>query len=253
MINTPGELRTYMEIIAAEHKQINDFYYGNYDEIMGADRSRMSFPLLWLEDMEVTPEGEDSFQLIFDFSFVILSNSPKDDKSRQLNNHELTFRIAMAILSRLKKDSEDDVIGFLLDNINIEPIYTFGNDNDQGWRATIKLVSDSLLCESADEWNDYFPAGTIPRFSFNPDLHDMIFTNTSTPAGESWTTQWRYKKNSEAFQTSFGDSLSVIGSFDQLYVEMSITKDGTHLLYASTYLTEQKLGFSVPFIYNPIK
>ncbi|MBK8884536.1 MAG: hypothetical protein IPN67_19920 [Bacteroidales bacterium] len=56
-MNSPGEIRAYFELIAEENNAIRQFYYGDYDDILGAERVRMEYPLLWLEDMEVRPNS----------------------------------------------------------------------------------------------------------------------------------------------------------------------------------------------------
>ena len=251
MINTPGELRAYMELLALEHIDINDFFYGNYDDILAAERTSIDYPCFWLEDMELSPEGEDSILMIYDFSFVILANSTKEDKQRMLFNQEHTFRIAADIVARINKDSEDNILDFEIAQTTLDPINTIGNDNDQGWRVSIKIESSSALCYNAAKWHNHFPHGTIPRFQLTPTAGNLLCENKSDPDA-AWTVKWRYKKDNADFVESTGSTLNISGAFSQLYIEMSITLDDVNYLYASVYLTEPVAGISNPFIYNPM-
>jgi len=249
MINTPGELRAYMELLSTEHKLIKDFFYGDYEDILEAERSTIEYPCLWLEDMEINPQGEDSLVIIYDFSFVILANSRVDDKDRKMYNQESTFRIANDILSRINKDAEDDKLDFEIAQAVLDPINTIGNDDDQGWRVSVKIESKYSLCYNADIWHNNFPQAAIPRFKYiNDGNGHIVCENESEPDG--WTVAWKTIRDGvEGSDT--GDTISIDDGFNSLYIEMSITMDSTNYLRASAYLTSAQSGLSVPFIYNP--
>ncbi|MBK9391964.1 MAG: hypothetical protein IPN68_17900 [Bacteroidetes bacterium] len=262
-MNSPGEIRAYFELIAEENNAIRQFYYGDYDDILGAERVRMEYPLLWLEDMEVRPNSEDSTNLIYDFSFVVLQNSPPEQKERVLYNHESTFRIAMQILSRLKKDIHEELIDMSLDDVTMDPVNTIGNDNDQGWRVTLRISAYTTLCYNADEWAGDYPTGAIARFKATRSLaqdgdgnqvYVIAAENLSVPDDNDFSWRWVYKIDAGEYEETGDEILMVADEFSVLYIELQIWNESDERkIYASAVMRAGESEVrSYPFRYNPL-
>lgn len=145
----------YWKNLAASHVDINYFAQGDAREILGPERDKISYPCLWLETPDINPSGSaDSLLLTFTGSFVVLKNSAKDDKARQLQNLADTQSIVMDIIWKIMVDASNGAFPGLVypESFSLESIPFFGNDNDQGFRVTYTIDMRTNSCYDAEKW-----------------------------------------------------------------------------------------------------
>jgi len=158
-MNSPIELRNYIEQLTAEHKKIKQFYYADYDDIIGSERANIEYPLLWMESPDVRPRNADHFNVEYSFSFLVLMAAPVDEKQMQLDNSIETFDIAMSILSRIQYDEEEsNTLEFEIDDVDMHEVgaAAVGNNNETGWRVSMKLSTYVEHCYDPTDYEEVF-------------------------------------------------------------------------------------------------
>lgn len=255
MIKTPGELRNYMEVLATENKHIRKFFYGDYDDILGAERVKMEYPLLWMESPEVDPADEDHFSLVFSFAWLVLLNSPIDDKQRNLYNSEKAFRIALGIIARMVNDDEDGIINFDIDDVQLMEVRrAAGNNNETGWRVEMKILSNIAICYNENDWEGNLPEGIVPRFTWVIDGKVITLSNNSEP-GAGYTINWRCKFD-HFDETVLEDHLDVVevspAEWLSAYIIMELEgANGVKVMSSAIFVNEDETeGESVIGLYE---
>lgn len=139
---TPKDFREYFSKLAATHGSIKQFFYGDFDDIIEAERNNIDYPLMWLESPEINLIDDDELNQRYDFSFLILMAAPLDDKERNMNNQFDTYNIMEGIIRKLVIDAEADVINMdkSIEGMVLQPVIrAIGNNNETGWRLSMSL------------------------------------------------------------------------------------------------------------------
>jgi hypothetical protein len=148
MINNVSSFQQYFKDFADSNTALNgSFYYGNADRIIGAHRSQLVYPVLWLETPTVQPVmrggTQSSFGMVFQSAFVILHNAQGDiTEDEQKTIEDNTLAIAWDLIRTIFASAEADEFDFDMTTTRIEPINTFMVDNDHGWRVEFSIETD---------------------------------------------------------------------------------------------------------------
>lgn len=249
----------YFRQLAAAHTDIKAFFVGNSDRILSAERSTIEYPVLWLEDPDVTVSDNGGLFVRYESSFVILCNAKLDDWQQQDYNLDKTYQIALEIIRKLKYDAEegDCLFDLLLGSIRIQRIHTLTHDNDWGWRVDFAIQETEAACIDACKWGvDSCPIGAKAAFSWNNqtagDFTNLIITNESEPEFHAWSYLWTWHFDEEAVQTSTEEVPVISGTGKWLYIRLLITDSNQCEREATAYFCNEKnCGRSVPYCYLP--
>ena len=106
-MQTPAEYKSFFEDIVTTSQswsglELNSFYYGDSPRIIGAQRSEIAYPALWLELPEMSLiNAADNFIEKLTGCFVILSNFPTDDWEGQDDFLNTAYVIARRIIKAM--------------------------------------------------------------------------------------------------------------------------------------------------------
>lgn len=149
-MQTPAEYKAFFETIVSDSQawaglELNSFFYGDSPRIIGAQRSDIEYPALWLELPEMTlTNSADNFITRLSGGFVILSNFQTDDWEGQDNFLHTAYQIARRIIKQMY-DAEILPKGTSFD---CEPIQNHLSDNMYGYRITFSItnIEADFLC-----------------------------------------------------------------------------------------------------------
>jgi hypothetical protein len=152
--------KNYFKDLSDKNKAIAFFVMGDSERIIGMQRSKISYPCLWLEspDISVKDNKSDNVQGDFRGAFNIISHAKTDDYEAQDSAMETNFQIASEVISRMVKDRrgrEPDSPMFNLDlsSIVMLPINSMMIDNDFGWRVEFLINNNLNFCYDSTKWN----------------------------------------------------------------------------------------------------
>lgn len=143
MLNNVTDYLVYFTALAEAHRDIRDFAYGNSERILNRQRSKIKYPLLWLEVPDFSENKFSEEGGVLYGSMVILMNYKKGDSKQYLEREELTLKIMQQIVARMIEESAEGSIRLLSNNIKIEACDPWSADNDLGWRIDFQLRVDS--------------------------------------------------------------------------------------------------------------
>jgi hypothetical protein len=138
------------------HKEINFTAYGDFEQILGGERSRIRYPCLWIESPEGKIKGDtDQMQIIWTCDLVVLIPSIPSDYDKHLANLAKSLDIAMNIIAKIRKDVIDNnILECDLSKTSVTPIHSDGTDNDQGFHISFTITTNSAeLCHDQNKWN----------------------------------------------------------------------------------------------------
>ena len=251
-------IRDLIERITIEHKELKQFYCGDYKKILGAQRNNVDYPLLWLEPPEITfPNDEDSIVEEYSLVFVILINSKLDDDERIRYNKTYTERIAKEIIMRLMCSQEIEGMDLIMQRTSMYPLDNIDSDNDQGWRVETAVRPISSGYRWKDSFNDIFPANTKAAFSWTVTEADGTYTvsieNQVTPALSDFDSyQFKFISDGEIELISDNENPTFTTQKKDFYIDLQITIKGNTRM-ASGHTLAATSGHSFPFIYNPFQ
>ncbi|WP_460578055.1 hypothetical protein [Hymenobacter coalescens] len=154
--NTLTHFIQYFRQLAAEHVELKCFVHGPTARIVDSSRSGTTYPCLWLEtpslqffDKDGTaPNGQRRA------AFVVLLQKAKGDYDAQDLQWEAAERLALDVLSRLRRDKKARRFTFSLDGGELEPINTLTVDNEIGYRFEFELGKVVELCYDKSRWQE---------------------------------------------------------------------------------------------------
>lgn len=150
------ELINYLKSLGAEHRSIEFTAFGDFEEILGAERNRICYPCLWIESPSGKIVGDlDIRQISWQVSFAVLINAKPDDIERQINNLDRALSITLQIIARIRKDIiENTLFDADITNTEVNPIWSAANDNDQGFHVSFQITAKNAdLCYKSEEWD----------------------------------------------------------------------------------------------------
>jgi hypothetical protein len=145
--------------ITGSLKSLKDFAIGGTERIVSGQRSKLSYPCLWLEypDLKLKDNKGGDFSGNFNGAFAIIKNCPQDDWDAQDDAMQETYLIAMDVISKMIQDryyrSNDSKFYFDPSSITIDPINTMMTDNDYGWRVAFQISNNVPVCFNQLNWN----------------------------------------------------------------------------------------------------
>jgi hypothetical protein len=154
--NTLTSFIAYFRRLAAEHVELQSFVHGATARIIESSRSGVTYPCLWLEtpalifsDKDGTaPDGRRVA------AFVVLLQKSRGDYDAQDLEWERAERLALDVLSRLRRDQKARRFTFELHGGQLEPINTLTVDNEIGYRFEFELGQPVPLCYDATRWQE---------------------------------------------------------------------------------------------------
>lgn len=154
MTNTLPHFIDYFRQLATEHVELKgSFMHGAAGRIIGGTRSGISYPLLWLETPSLTFSDKDGTAPLGQrhSAFVVLHNATSSYADQDAK-WASTERIALDVLSRLRRDHKARRFSFSLDGGQLEAVATLTVDNEIGWRFELALGEYVPLPYEAARW-----------------------------------------------------------------------------------------------------
>lgn len=125
--------------------EINSFYFGESERILGSLKSDITYPALWLDrpEFRITERGDNMTQDTIG-AFSLISNTTTDAVEEQDLLLELLFGTVQKIVKYLR---EQNTIVWANDGFFIEPIAAQMADNCYGYRVsfTVKYQEVTFL------------------------------------------------------------------------------------------------------------
>lgn len=259
-MNNSDEVREYFERISTEHRLIKQFYFGDYDEILGAERSSIEYPCLWYESPEIGFSGgdNDNIKESLSGSFVVLINSKKDDKERVRYNKAKTELIAKQIVRRMICDQTKEEYSFNIQRVNMYPIDNANNDNDQGWRVEFSISPDVDDFNFDEAFETIFPSNSLIKFEWaNSKVENeniVQVTNRVTPDLFDFDSfEWTFCDGTNETKEVDDENPEFKTISNSFYIGLKV-KIGEHVKHASTHcldISTEKSGVSFLIDYNP--
>lgn len=147
------DIINYLKALGTAHRLIHYTTFGDYEEILGAERNNIEYPCLWIESPEGSVTGDmDMMKLEWESAFVVLINSMPDDRDKHIENLSTSLTIAMQIIARIRRDViNGTILGANISQMKITPIWSIHPDNDQGFRVSFILeTKNNDLCYNED-------------------------------------------------------------------------------------------------------
>jgi hypothetical protein len=160
--NTLTAFIAYFRELATLHVALaGSFVHGAAGRIISGTRTSIKYPCLWLETptMVLTekdgtvPDGRRSC------AFAILKSVPLNDYNAQDLGWEETERLALDVISRMRRDRKARKFSFIINNAQLEPVATLTVDNEIGWRFEFELGNPVPVCYEPARWADTMEGG----------------------------------------------------------------------------------------------
>ncbi len=249
---TLGELDAYFKRLVDSHPNINSVVIGDSEQILSIDRSKIEYPCLWVETPNVDWHLKDNPKRYYSFGFVVLANVPADRWLAQRYALHTTLEITEQLLTKIKDDSDENLIFIEQGTATSYPVLGYGHDHDFGWRTTMRIRASMAPCADSCVWTDVCPVGSLVRFKWENnnlgDFSDIVFTDTSLPTTESWTFLWTWQIDGGTINTSATPPPINQAAGNYMYVTMKITSGSCVLIASALVLNNQGCGESVPYL-----
>lgn len=249
---TLAELQTYFRQLGDRHPGINQVVIGDSEEILSVDRSKLNYPVLWIETPRVSWEFLDNPRRYYSLVFVVLENSPTDAWQHQQYLLDKTLTITEQLLAKMRDDMNDQLIFVDMATAQSDAILGYGHDHDYGWRTSFRVRSYMDSCASTCLWETACPVGALARFNWvnnNPgDFTDIDFTDSSLPADAAWLTAWSWQVDNGPVTVDKDPPPPNQGTGNYMYVTLTLTLGDCVLQASAIILAAQPCGDSVPYI-----
>jgi len=248
---TLAELQTYLRHLGDTHPGIKEVIIGDSEQVLSLDRSKMEYPLLWIETPRVSWTFQDNPRRHYDLHFVVLINTPVDNWQHQQYILHRALLITEQILVKIRDDHDEDLVFVEGRQAVSDAVLGYGHDHDYGYRTSLRIKSHMASCASSCYWPDPCPVGAMARFRWTNgvvgELSDVLFEDTSLPSDEAWTTLWTWQVDSgEVNQSSDPPPRNLGGNY--AFVTLTITLGECSLTASALVLPEPACGESVPYL-----
>ena len=152
----------YFRKIAAEHKEINDFYMMDINEPLAALRSNIKYPALILTSLSGNFEASNLDNILdsINAGFLIVGHLDQvDDFSGEILILSKMKQIGTDIIARMLNDylkcellTVKAILGFNINSVSYEmlgPVF----DNDYGMMFSFKLIDNLSLELDPSKWD----------------------------------------------------------------------------------------------------
>lgn len=154
----------YFRDLSARSTYLKYFEQGGSEKIVSerlvtSTRSRLSYPLLFLEwpEIPLLNYGSANTMISFNAAFAILDEAGEDDWMRQDAIMTETLTAVLQILIRMKSDSEGlnkKFLYFDLSRVVIQPLDNLLIDSCYGWRAEFVVSAPFSTCPDPAFWQE---------------------------------------------------------------------------------------------------
>lgn len=157
MITGYASYTSYFRKLAWQHKALRaSFYVGDSWVLIGAQRSDVVYPVMWLERPIIrpvfAPDG-DSLRMRIEGAFSIVANAATDDYDKQEAMLAQCQVIASQIINRAKQDSDNNEFDLYVDTIRMDSLAVLMTDDLHGWRVEYSLQTNGWDdCVDATAW-----------------------------------------------------------------------------------------------------
>ncbi|HEX8351087.1 MAG TPA: hypothetical protein VF598_14080 [Hymenobacter sp.] len=147
----------YFRNLAAANKQLaGSFVHGPARRIVEGARSKLTYPLLWLETPALVLEEKDGTDPNGrrECALLILINMPANTADTvQDQAWAASEQLMLQVISRMRRDRKNRLFTFRLTSA-IEPINTLTVNNEYGWRVEFEVGKPAGLCYDAAQWQE---------------------------------------------------------------------------------------------------
>lgn len=251
MIRTLADIQEHFRRIAAASPDIADVVVGDSEEIISLERSRLTYPLLWLETPQINWSLENVGEREYTLFFVVLINVKPENWQHQNYILHRTLEITNRILTKLRDDHREDILK-LGSSAQSDPIMGWGTDFDYGYRTRISIQAPLSKCEPC-HFSEACPASAQAAFTWSNqavgNFSSLVLTDESNYAELSgWTATWRWQIDDGETQSSSSLPGPDMGAGYYMLLWLEISR-GDCTLIASAYITATvSCAESVPFL-----
>ena len=138
-MNSINKLILIFKDLSSRHKLLNDFYYGQPDDLGASER--LKFPYLWVEQgsSEIVKSLNGFKETIYSFNFYVMDKINKGDDNYDEIVSDTHF-ILDGIIQELAQHKYYVDMNISIDgNIVMDPVVEATDDNVNGWQAAIRL------------------------------------------------------------------------------------------------------------------
>ena len=249
---TLAELDTYIRRLGDVHPEIKSVVIGDSEEILSLDRSKIEYPVLWVETPKVDWRFADNPLRYYDVAFVVMMNSPTDARNHQRYILDKTLTITEQILAKIRNDADENLI--IVDNgsATSNPILGYGHDHDFGWRTTLRIRASMNSCAPSCLWPDVCPVGSLARFTWTNnqlgDFTNIVFDDASLPSDEAWVTLWTWQVGDGPIMEDKDPPPPNQGAGNYMFVTLTITLGDCVLTASALVYNNIQCGNSVPYL-----
>lgn len=142
---TLDALEEYLEGFKSALADLAEVVFGDEEEILNRQNSRIKYPCMWVETPQVSLIGDPPARQ-FKFGLTFLYNVPKDDNRLERRRRSEALDLAERAWRKLEDDEECGL--FQLDSIRTdgEPISKWSGDRDTGYRFEVRLTTGREDC-----------------------------------------------------------------------------------------------------------
>jgi hypothetical protein len=146
----------YFRQLASQHKRLaGSFVHGPSRRIVEGGRSKLSYPLLWLETPALVLEEKDGTDPNGrrECALLILINIPANQAdAAQDQAWAEAEQIMLQIVSRIRRDRKNRLFSSFRLTSAIEPVNTLTVNNEYGWRVEFEVSKPAGLCYDPTQW-----------------------------------------------------------------------------------------------------
>ena len=152
------ELKNYISGLASKHVNIDDFVYGDFDQLVHYSNENPSCTVLFMEWPEIIPRDSDgSYTAAYEMGVYVLRYiDPQDWDARNSAMSNLGVIITDHLLPRIKRELFEQNEHFTIsDQRDIEPVTFMTVAGLLGYRMTMRVITHKALnIDNESAWND---------------------------------------------------------------------------------------------------
>lgn len=142
---TLSALVAYLTTFPTTIPEIKAVEFGDEEEILNRQNTRIQYPCLWVETPTVTLISEPPGRL-FAFGLTVLHNVPKDDNRMAIERRSQALDIAEKAWRKLEDDEENGLFQLESTRTEGDPIQKWSGDRDTGFRFEVRLITGREDC-----------------------------------------------------------------------------------------------------------
>lgn len=136
---TLSEFETYFLAFKDDITEIKDVVFGDEEEILNRQSSKISYPCMWVETPQPTflydPAG---IRLEWPIAFIV--NVPRGAGAEERAARSAMLLVAQKAWAKLEAGEAEGRFQFVRNQDEGDPILKYSGDNDTGWRFVARVV-----------------------------------------------------------------------------------------------------------------